>query len=183
MWLARSWLAEVTLGPEVLDGSRFYALALATMVCSAFGEVFDAYLRVQKWSGLYVSLSLVRLLLNIALNVYFLVGLHWGILGLLTGNLLASVVNTLVLFVIFRRNRGRCVMDRGIGFAPEEANELFTAFYRTEDAKRMVSGLGIGLSACRLLVDLLGGRLWALPRPGGGAEFGFGLPAAVETAY
>ena len=73
------------------------------------------------------------------------------------------------------------VMDRGIGFEPVEADDLFTAFYRTEDAKRMASGLGIGLSACRLLVDLLGGRIWATPRTGGGSEFGFALPAAVET--
>lgn len=72
------------------------------------------------------------------------------------------------------------VLDRGIGFAPEEADDLFTAFYRAEPAKRMASGLGIGLSACRLLMDLLGGRIWAAPRPGGGSEFGFSLPAAAD---
>jgi two-component system sensor histidine kinase KdpD len=75
------------------------------------------------------------------------------------------------------------VLDRGIGFGPGEANSLFTAFYRGEAAKRMASGLGIGLSACRLLVDLLGGRIWAAPRDGGGSEFGFSLPAAVDTPY
>lgn len=73
------------------------------------------------------------------------------------------------------------VMDRGIGFESDQANELFTAFYRTDHAKKMASGLGIGLSACRLLVELLGGRIWALPRPGGGSEFGFALPAAADT--
>jgi len=75
------------------------------------------------------------------------------------------------------------IMDRGIGFAPGEADDLFTAFYRTEHAKRMASGLGIGLSACRLLVQLLGGRIWAAPRPGGGSEFGFALPASADTLY
>ena len=73
------------------------------------------------------------------------------------------------------------VLDRGIGFAPEEAQHLFTAFYRSESAKRMASGLGIGLSACRLLVGLLGGRIWAAPRPGGGSEFGFSLPASADA--
>lgn len=73
------------------------------------------------------------------------------------------------------------VLDRGIGIAPGEADNLFTAFYRGETAKRMASGLGIGLSACRLLVDILGGRIWAAPRDGGGSEFGFSLPAAVDT--
>ncbi|MEO8273988.1 MAG: ATP-binding protein [Chloroflexota bacterium] len=73
------------------------------------------------------------------------------------------------------------VLDRGIGFAPDEAGNLFTAFYRSEAAKRMASGLGIGLSACRLLVELLGGRIWAAPRQGGGSEFGFSLSSAVIT--
>ncbi|MEA2673704.1 MAG: hypothetical protein QOI92_896 [Chloroflexota bacterium] len=73
------------------------------------------------------------------------------------------------------------VLDRGIGFAPDEAHELFTTFYRTDSAKRMSSGLGIGLSACRRLVELLGGRIWAAPRPDGGSEFGFALPASIEA--
>lgn len=73
------------------------------------------------------------------------------------------------------------ILDRGIGFEPRETDELFTAFYRTENAKQMASGLGIGLSACRLLVDLLGGRIWANPRPGPGSEFGFALPAAPDS--
>lgn len=73
------------------------------------------------------------------------------------------------------------ILDRGIGFEPGETDELFTAFYRTENAKQMASGLGIGLSACRLLVDLLGGRIWGNPRPGPGSEFGFALPAAPDT--
>ncbi|MFM9961949.1 MAG: lipopolysaccharide biosynthesis protein [Planctomycetaceae bacterium] len=114
MWLARHWLANVTLGPDVVNGATFYTLALATMACSAFGELLDAYLRVQKWSGRYVSLSLLRLLVNIALNVYFLVVLDWGIMGLLTGNLIATAANTLVLFVMFCRSRGPCELDRGV---------------------------------------------------------------------
>jgi PAS domain S-box-containing protein len=73
------------------------------------------------------------------------------------------------------------VLDRGIGFSPEEAELLFTPFYRGETAKRMTSGLGIGLSACRLLVELLGGRIWAAPREGVGSEFGFSLPAAADA--
>ena len=70
------------------------------------------------------------------------------------------------------------VLDRGIGFDPEEADELFTNFYRSPAAMTRGSGLGIGLSACRRLVTLLGGRIWAQPRDDGGSEFGFALKAA-----
>ena len=55
---------------------------------------------------------------------------------------------------------------------------MFTAFYRTEDAQARSGGLGIGLAACKRVVEALGGRIWAEPRDGGGAEFGFALPLA-----
>ena len=38
-------------------------------------------------------------------------------------------------------------------------------------------GRGIGLFVCRQLVEGMGGRIWARPRDGKGAEFGFWLPA------
>ncbi|HYK96220.1 MAG TPA: HAMP domain-containing sensor histidine kinase [Candidatus Dormibacteraeota bacterium] len=75
------------------------------------------------------------------------------------------------------------VLDRGIGFTDAEAGELFSTFYRTDSAKQMSSGLGIGLSACRRLVELLGGRIWAVRRPDVGSEFGFSLPASLEPIY
>jgi two-component system sensor kinase FixL len=55
---------------------------------------------------------------------------------------------------------------------------LFEAFYRAETARGTSAGLGIGLAACRRVVESLGGRMWAGPREGGGSEFGFALPLA-----
>jgi PAS domain S-box-containing protein len=72
------------------------------------------------------------------------------------------------------------VLDRGIGIEPDEAEDLFGTFYRAEAAKMLSSGLGIGLSACRRVVTLLGGRIWARPRDDGGAEFGFALPSTTD---
>jgi PAS domain S-box-containing protein len=72
------------------------------------------------------------------------------------------------------------VLDRGIGIEPDQGEELFTTFYRSDAARKMHSGLGIGLSACRRIVQLLGGRVWARPRAGGGAEFGFALPLRID---
>ena len=68
------------------------------------------------------------------------------------------------------------VLDRGIGVPPEEEERLFTAFYRTDAARRMSGGLGIGLSASKHVVTILGGRIWAKARDGGGSEFGYALP-------
>ncbi len=73
------------------------------------------------------------------------------------------------------------VMDRGVGFAPGERDRLFSLFYRNPKAVRSAPGAGIGLYVCRLLVEAMNGTIWARPREGGGAEFGFALPVATES--
>ena len=72
------------------------------------------------------------------------------------------------------------VLDRGIGVREDEIERLFTAFYRSDEARHMTGGLGIGLSAARHVVTILGGRIWASVREGGGSEFGFALPLSTE---
>ena len=70
------------------------------------------------------------------------------------------------------------MLDRGIGLDGTDMEQLFTAFYRSESARSHSAGLGIGLAACKRVVESLGGRVWAAPREGGGSEFGFALPLA-----
>jgi K+-sensing histidine kinase KdpD len=89
--------------------------------------------------------------------------------------------------VIVRREEGEArvvVLDRGIGLGSTEPERLFTAFFRTDEAKRHTSGIGVGLAVCRRILELQGGRIWARAREGGGSEFGFALPLAdpIETA-
>ncbi|MBT4863602.1 MAG: oligosaccharide flippase family protein, partial [Planctomycetaceae bacterium] len=103
MILCRGLLAELTLNPTVGDGSFFYLLAISTLWCNTIASLVETWLRVRKWSGVFVVVSFGRLLLNISLNVWFLVGLELGVTGLLVGNLIAAAVNTLVLVSIFAR--------------------------------------------------------------------------------
>ena len=72
------------------------------------------------------------------------------------------------------------VLDRGMGIGDGDPEQLFSAFYRSEDAKARANGIGIGLAACRRVAEAQGGRVWATPREGGGSEFGFALPLSDE---
>jgi two-component system sensor kinase FixL len=65
------------------------------------------------------------------------------------------------------------VSDSGPGCPPEALATMFDAFFTTKD-----SGLGMGLSISKTIVEAHGGRLWATTNPQGGLTFRFTLPTA-----
>jgi PAS domain S-box-containing protein len=67
------------------------------------------------------------------------------------------------------------ILDDGPGFQHDEGDRLFELYFRSSRTATRVSGAGIGLFVCARLIRAMGGRIWAAPRPGGGAEFGFAL--------
>ena len=70
------------------------------------------------------------------------------------------------------------VADEGPGVASEDRERIFHPFVRGNGASTGVPGSGIGLYACRRLVEAQGGRLWYEDPGGGGAAFVFTLPLA-----
>ena len=72
------------------------------------------------------------------------------------------------------------VRDDGPGIDPDEADRLFTLYFRSESTAA-APGSGIGLFVCRELIGAMGGRVWATAEPGAGAEFGFSLPLYEEA--
>jgi signal transduction histidine kinase len=75
------------------------------------------------------------------------------------------------------------VVDHGLGIPPEQIGKLFQKFarVRTEDHLK-VSGTGLGLYICRLIVEGHGGQIWVESEPGKGSTFGMALPMDARLA-
>jgi C4-dicarboxylate-specific signal transduction histidine kinase len=69
------------------------------------------------------------------------------------------------------------VADCGVGIAAENVDMLFNPFFTTKS-----SGLGMGLSICRSIVETHGGRLWATATVPHGSMFQFTVPAGTDSS-
>ena len=67
------------------------------------------------------------------------------------------------------------VVDTGSGIAPDVAARLFQPFVTSK-----VSGMGVGLSISRTIIEAHGGRIWAESPPDGGTIFSFTLRTIPE---
>jgi signal transduction histidine kinase len=68
------------------------------------------------------------------------------------------------------------VADTGAGFAVADPSQLFEPFYTSKP-----TGLGLGLSICRSIVEAAGGQIHAAPGDEGGAVFSVFWPAATPS--
>ncbi|MGB9115614.1 sensor protein FixL [Bradyrhizobium sp.] len=66
------------------------------------------------------------------------------------------------------------VSDTGSGFHDDVKSNLFQTFFTTKE-----TGMGVGLSISRSIIEAHGGRMWAETNASGGATFRFTLPVAA----
>lgn len=69
------------------------------------------------------------------------------------------------------------VKDFGIGVPLEEAEKIFTRFYRVQELNPTLAGLGIGLYISREIIERHHGKIWLESEPGKGSTFYFRIPS------
>ncbi len=68
------------------------------------------------------------------------------------------------------------ICDNGPGIPEQEQQRIFLDRVRLPQTSEQTSGFGIGLSVCRRIVEVHGGRIWVVSEPGKGASFYFSVP-------
>ncbi|NYH12469.1 PAS domain-containing sensor histidine kinase [Pseudomonas moraviensis] len=67
------------------------------------------------------------------------------------------------------------VKDSGNGVDPQDIERIFNAFYTTKS-----SGMGVGLSISRSIIERHDGKLWASANDGPGTTFTFAIPNSTD---
>jgi len=73
------------------------------------------------------------------------------------------------------------VSGQGIGITREQQDKLFTAFTQADaSTTRRYGGTGLGLTICKRLVEMMGGRIWLESEYGRGSHFHFTVRLSVQ---
>ena len=75
------------------------------------------------------------------------------------------------------------VTDTGVGVPAADHERIFESFQQGGRGAASEEGTGLGLTLCRRIVELLGGRMWLDSEVGVGSTFGFSVPSAGDSAH
>jgi two-component system sensor kinase FixL len=67
------------------------------------------------------------------------------------------------------------IKDSGIGIQEAVRHRIFDPLFTTK-----ATGMGMGLSICRTIIEAHGGKLWASPGTDHGTDFQFAIPIAIR---
>ena len=69
------------------------------------------------------------------------------------------------------------IKDNGIGMNPEQLSHIFDEFYKADQARHDFKSSGLGMSICKRIIEMHGGKIWAESEGiGKGTTFYFTIP-------
>jgi PAS domain S-box-containing protein len=92
-----------------------------------------------------------------------------------------------IIVALDSNNDGRAMIrftvhDTGVGIPQEKQDKIFESFTQADGSlTRKHGGLGLGTSISKLLVNMMGGRIWVESQPGSGSRFHFVIPFQYES--
>ncbi len=108
-------LAWLAFGKD--DMGYVITLALLTFIATMTLQNSEGYLLIKKYSMLVSTLSLLRLIVGLSLNIYFIVYLQWGVVGYLYSGLITGWIFTIIVHCIV-------FAETGYHFCREDAEEI-----------------------------------------------------------
>jgi signal transduction histidine kinase len=73
------------------------------------------------------------------------------------------------------------VQDHGLGMTEDQRDRIFDKFYRADTSNTAISGLGLGMSIAKSIVEAHGGNIWVDSVPGEGTTVRFTLPVQTPS--
>jgi signal transduction histidine kinase len=74
------------------------------------------------------------------------------------------------------------IQDHGIGISAEDQERLFQPYYRVEQDRHPIQGLGLGLAVSKQIIEAHGGKIWVISEKGKGSTFSFKIPLTHPIA-
>ena len=100
--------------------------------------------------------------------------------NLLTNALHHTITDGNILLKVSRSHANSIevrIADDGVGIPDEYKDKIFEKFVQVERKRaRLRTGAGLGLTFCKMAVELHGGRIWVESKPEKGSAFVFSLP-------
>ncbi|MCK5615639.1 HAMP domain-containing histidine kinase [Candidatus Pacearchaeota archaeon] len=75
------------------------------------------------------------------------------------------------------------IQDTGCGIDKKEQKHLFELYWRSDNIKKDLNGLGIGLPLSKMIIELHGGQIWVKSKKGRESTFSFSIPHKLADRF